>query len=162
MLTRVAYAFVVAGLYATPISAEWKPAGADVEKASKEPQIAAVLATIDRLDAALVADDRAVFSSLMADELVVNNPGNVISDHGATVRLNAIGRISYSKYDRVIEYAGVRDGMVLLMGEELVVPKPPNPLAGQQVRRRFTDLWRNVGGRWLLTARQATIVSPRR
>ncbi|WP_375402839.1 nuclear transport factor 2 family protein [uncultured Sphingomonas sp.] len=162
MLMRIACGLVAAGLYATPTSAEWKPAGAEVRKASKDPQVAAVLATIDRLDAALVADDRAVFSSLMADELVVNNPGNVISDHGATVRLNSIGRISYSKYDRVIEYAGIRGDMVLLMGEELVVPKSPNPLAGQQVRRRFTDLWRNANGRWLLTARQATIIEPRR
>lgn len=134
----------------------------EVEAAARDPRVAAVLDVVRRLDRALVEDDRALFAASMADELVVNNPGDVISDRGATVRMNAAGRISYSSYGRTIEHAGLRGGMVLLMGEESVVPRPPNPLAGQVVRRRFTDLWREADGRWSLTARQATIIAPRR
>lgn len=129
-----------------------------VTTATEDPRIAAVLAAVDDLDRALIDDDHASFAALMADDLVVNNPQNTLSVRGATRELNASGRISYTSYDRTIEYAGLRGDMVLLMGEELCVPKPPNPMAGQQVRRRFTDLWKTENGRWLLTARQAIIV----
>lgn len=145
-----------------PALAEWKAAGPDVRTAAADPRIAAVLAAVNQLDRAVIDDDHAAFAALMADDLAVNNPQNMLSIHGATTQLNASGRISYTRYDRTIEYAGLRDGMVLLMGEELCVPKPPNPMAGQQVRRRFIDLWKNENGRWLLTARQATIVPPAR
>lgn len=49
--------------------------------------------------------------------------------------------------------------MVLLMGEEIVVPKTEDPAAAREMHRRFTDLWKLVDGRWKLTARQATIIS---
>jgi hypothetical protein len=48
--------------------------------------------------------------------------------------------------------------MVLLMGDERVVPK--GAMAGKEVRRRLTDVWKMVAGHWVLTARQATIVAP--
>ena len=70
---------------------------------------------------------------------------------------SAAGQISDSRYDRVIEYAGLRGDMVLLMGEEIVVPRA-GPGAGSEVHRRFTDLWRPEAGRWRLTARQATLI----
>lgn len=146
---------------AAPAPAAWRAGGADVLAQSKDPRIAAVLATVDRLDRAVVEDDHAAFAALMADDLIVNNPQNTLSANGATVQLNASGRISYASYDRTIEFTGLRAGMVLLMGEELCVPKAPNPMAGQTVHRRFTDLWKQENGRWLLTARQATIIAPK-
>lgn len=138
--------------------AAWTPADDEVAAAAKDPRIAAVLAEVDRLDAALIADDRAAFAAAMADDLVVNNPQNRISVHGATLGRSAAGQISYTRYDRTIEHAGLRGDMVLLMGDERVVPKA-GPTAGTEVRRRFTDLWRRDGDRWRLTARQATIVA---
>ncbi|MGH8445995.1 MAG: nuclear transport factor 2 family protein [Solimonas sp.] len=153
------FALVLAATsFSTSALAEWKAAGADVKTAMEDPRVAAALATVSQLDRAVIDDDHAAFAALMADDLVVNNPQNTLSIRGATTQLNASGRISYSKYERTIEYAGLRGGMVLIMGEELCVPKPPNPMAGQPVRRRFTDLWKNENGRWLLTARQATII----
>jgi hypothetical protein len=68
--------------------------------------------------------------------------------------------ISYSRYVRSIEYAGKLGNIVLLMGDERVVPKGSTPLAGKEVRRRFTDIWKMASGRWVLAARQATIVAP--
>ena len=145
----------------SPATAEWQAASDDVTKAAHDPRIAAALAAVDRLDRAVIDDDHAAFAALLADDLVVNNPQNGMSLHGATAQLNAAGRISYASYRRTIEYAGMKGDMVLLMGEELVVPKGANPMAGREVRRRFTDLWKEAGGRWLLTARQATIVPPK-
>ena len=143
---------------ASPACAEWKATGSETIAATKDPRIAEVLAAVNQLDRAVIDDDHAAFARLMADDLAVNNPQNSLSVHGATTQLNATGRISYSRYDRIIEYAGVRAGMVVLMGEEICVPKPPNPMAGQEVHRRFTDLWKEQDGRWQLTARQATII----
>ena len=59
----------------------------------------------------------------------------------------------------MIEYAGLRGDMVLLMGEEIVLPKVPNGATAHEMHRRFTDLWRQVAGAWKLTARQATIIT---
>lgn len=47
---------------------------------------------------------------------------------------------------------------VVLMGEEIVVPRDGSPRQAE-VHRRFTDLWKQVDGRWRLTARQATIIA---
>jgi ketosteroid isomerase-like protein len=140
--------------------AEWKPANSEVAAAAKEPKIASVLEAVNVIDAAVIKDDHAAFAALLAKDLVVNNPQNSISTSGATGRLNASGRISYSSYVRSVEYAGMLGEMVLLMGDERVVPKGDSPMAGKEVRRRFTDVWKMEGGHWVLTARQATIVAP--
>jgi hypothetical protein len=95
-----------------------------------------------------------------APDLVVNNPQNGISIPGATARRDAAGLISYSSYVRSIEYAGKLGDMVVLMGDETVGPKGSAPMAGKKVRRRFTDIWKIVSGRWVLAARQATIIGP--
>ncbi|GGB53205.1 nuclear transport factor 2 family protein [Blastomonas aquatica] len=144
---------------AVPASAGWKAANPDVEKAVADPRIAAALAAATALDRATIADDFAAFAQLLADDLAVNNPQNGVSVQGATAQRNARRQISYSRYDRSIEYAGVRGGMVVLMGEEVVTPKLDGAATPAAVHRRFTDLWKQVDGRWLLTARQATIIA---
>ncbi len=141
-------------------AAEWKAANEQVAAAVKDPDIAAVLQAVNAMDAALLKDEHSAFAALLAKDLVVNNPQNGISISGATGRRNASGLISYSSYLRSIEYVGKRGDMVLLMGDERVIPKGDTPTAGKEVRRRFTDLWKIEGGRWVLTARQSTIVAP--
>ena len=150
----------IALMFTGSAMAEWKAANEQVAAASKEPRIASVLVAVNLMDAALVKDDHAAFAALLAKDLVVNNPQKGISINGATGRRNTAGLISYSGYIRSIEYAGMRGEMVLLMGDERVVPKGDSPMAGKEVRRRFTDLWKMDGGRWVLTARQSTIVAP--
>jgi hypothetical protein len=139
---------------------EWKAANSEVATAAKEPKIASVLEAVNVIDAALIKDDHAAFAALLAKDLVVNNPQNSISIRGATGQRNTSGLISYSSYVRSIEYAGMLGEMVLLMGDERVMPKGDSPMAGKVVRRRFTDVWKMEGGHWVLTARQATIVAP--
>ena len=140
--------------------AEWKAANSEVASAAKEPKIASVLEAVNVIDEALIKDDHAAFAALLAKDLVVNNPQNSISIRGATGQRNTSGLISYSSYVRSIEYAGMLGEMVLLMGDERVVPKGDSLMAGKEVRRRFTDVWKMEGGHWVLAARQATIVAP--
>lgn len=151
---------LVACLNATFAHGEWKAANPDVESAAKEARIAAVLEAVNRIDAALVNDDQRTFTALLDDDLAVNNPQNSVSVRGATANRGSAGLISYSRYDRKIEYAGLRGELVVIMGEETVVPKGNAPQAGRLVRRRFTDLWRPTAQGWKLTVRQATIIPP--
>lgn len=139
-------------------NSRWKAANHEVQAAVLDARIAAVMRAIEKLDAALVADEYAVFAGFLAPELVVNNPLNLVAPRAVVAQLNAAGKFSYSQYERSIEHAAARGEMVLLMGEETVVPKGDSPLAGKTVRRRFTELWRPEGERWLLSARQATVV----
>jgi hypothetical protein len=70
------------------------------------------------------------------------------------------GRISYEPdHVRKVDFAGVRGDTVVIMGEEIVDPIANTPNAGKTVRRRFTDIWKNVDGVWKVTIRQATVTS---
>jgi hypothetical protein len=141
-------------------SPSWKAASEEVSIAARDPRIAAVLDEVSRVDASIIHDDHATFAASLADDLAVNNPLNRVAARGIVEQLNAAGHISYSSYERRIEYAGLRGDMVLLMGEEIVTPKgTTNPWSGRNVRRRFTDMWKQEDGRWVLTARQATVIA---
>jgi len=48
--------------------------------------------------------------------------------------------------------------MVVIMGEELVVPGPGLANAGQKVYRRFTDVVRRENGEWRRDLRHANVV----
>jgi ketosteroid isomerase-like protein len=149
-MSRAIQAVVLALLFvAAPATAEWQAASSEVEAAA-----------MNAIDRAAMGDDPADFAALLADDLAVNNPQNGVSVRGATARRSATGQISYDQYDRIIEYAGLRGDMGLLMGEEIVRPRE-GPGAGTDVHRRFTDLWKQVEGRWRLTARQATVIARR-
>ena len=142
-----------------PASAAWKAGNPDVTTAATDARIAGALAAVNEIDRAAVSDDHAAFAAMLADDLAVNNPQNGVSVRGATAQRSAAGQISYARYDRVIEYAGLRGDMVILMGEEIVLPKAPATASAGEMHRRFTDLWKSVGGHWRLTARQATIIT---
>ena len=156
MLLATSSVFMLEG----SVNAEWKAANEQVTAAANNPKIASVLEGVNGIDAALMKDDHAAFAALLAKDLVVNNPQNGISISGATGRRNTSGLISYSRYQRSIEYAGMLGEMVLLMGDERVIPKGNSPMAGKEVWRRFTDIWKMEDGRWVLAARQSTIVGP--
>jgi ketosteroid isomerase-like protein len=143
-------------LVAMPAAAAWKPGSPAIAAAAGDARIAGALASVDAIDRAAVSDDHAAFTALLTDDLAVNNPQNGVSLRGATAQHNAAGQINYASYDRVIDYAGLRAGMVVLMGEEIVVPRGSD---AREVHRRFTDVWQRVDGGWKLTVRQATIIA---
>jgi hypothetical protein len=64
-LFRIFSCLVSTGLIALGTAgAEWKAANNQVAAAATDPEIAAVLEAVNRIDSALVADDRAAFASL--------------------------------------------------------------------------------------------------
>ncbi len=48
---------------------------------------------------------------------------------------------------------------VIVMGRETLVPNANSPQAGQTVRRRYTNIWIKRNGKWLLTARHASVIA---
>lgn len=131
---------------AEPAPAAWKAGNPDVARAVADARAAGALAAVNGVDRAAIRDEHAAFTASLADDLVVNNPQNGVSVRGATRQRSTAGQISYVRYDRVIQYAGMRGDMVLLMGKEVVQPRALDEVSAQLVYRRFSDLWELVAG----------------
>jgi hypothetical protein len=75
------------------------------------------------------------------------------------------GIINFSTFDRAIEFARVDGEFAVLMGLETVVPRTDAPsaglVAGQAVRRRFTNIWKKEGDTWRLYWRHANVIPSR-
>ena len=91
-----------------------------------------------------------------ATDYVVNNPFNqIVSASAGPIRQ---GRLTYSSFTRDIERVLIHASTVIVMGSETVVPSGASVDAGKTIHRRFTDVWTNRDGKWLLTARHANAI----
>jgi hypothetical protein len=106
---------------------------------------------------ALLRNDTAAMKRNWAPDYVVNNPLNEVVD-ARKGRIQA-GTRTYSSFIRDIERVLIHGNTVIVMGQETVVPSGTAPDAGKTIIRRFTNIWMKRGGKWLLTARQATVIS---
>ena len=107
---------------------------------------------------AILASDKEALSSIWAPDFMVNNPSNtVLKSREEVFQRMDQGIIRYSHYTRQIEGMMVLDGMVIVMGEEIVVPVGVAPMAGKKVKRRYTNVWREIDGKWLVQARHANV-----
>lgn len=106
--------------------------------------------------AALLQNDIPAMQRNWAKDYVVNNPFNVAVD--ASKGPIQAGTLTYSSFEREIERVLVRGNVVIVMGNETVVPSGKSADAGKTIHRRFTNVWMKQGRRWLLTARQASVV----
>jgi hypothetical protein len=92
-----------------------------------------------------------------AADFTVNNPFNVVQD-AATGPIQS-GVLTYSKFERNIEKVIVHDSVIIVMGNELVVPKTaPQGTSHdttQPLKRRFTTVWMRMNGKWMMIARHA-------
>ena len=93
-----------------------------------------------------------------AVDFTVNNPFNVVQD-GATGPIQK-GVLTYSKFERNIEKVLLHDSVIIVMGNELVVPKTAPKGSSydtnQPIKRRFTNVWMRKNGKWLMIARHAS------
>jgi hypothetical protein len=128
--------------------------------ATDDPRVQAALDAQQRLQAAMQSVDIEAVKKIFASDLVVNAPHNgVVHRDNVLARLSG-GQISYEPgSERKIDFAGVRGGSVVIMGEEIVRPIGDAPHAGKIIRRRFTDIWTEMEGSWRLAVRQATIIA---
>ena len=107
---------------------------------------------------ALLRNDIAGMKRNWAPDYVVNNPRNEVIE-ASKGRIQS-GTRTYSSFIREIERVLIHGNTVIVMGQETVVPSGAAPDAGKTIIRRFTNIWMKRDGKWLLTARQATVVCP--
>lgn len=105
---------------------------------------------------ALLRGDLAALQAHWAEDYTVNNPFNqVVKASRGPIRA---GTLTYSSFVREIESVLIHGNTVIVMGRETVVPKGSSPDAGKTIRRRFTNVWMKRKGKWLLTARHASVI----
>jgi hypothetical protein len=130
------------------------------EPSASDPRIVAALNARKRLGVAMLSRDFKAVETIFAPDLLVHAPINMVVNRDNVLARLRSGQISYEPdVEERIEFAGVRGDAVVIMGEEIVHPIGNAPNAGKTVRRRSTDIWRNMDGFWKLAIRQATVTS---
>jgi hypothetical protein len=109
--------------------------------------------------AAILRSDRAALDSLMDDNITVNHPTNrIVKEKKELFDLIAKGVIRYTSFKRFPETFLFFKDMVVVMGNEEVVPAKGAPNAGHSILRRYTNIWLCQNGKWRLTVRHANNV----
>ena len=62
------------------------------------------------------------------------------------------GIINFSSFERTIKFMRIAEDF------DTLKPIGNAPLAGQTVRRRFTNIWKKEGDTWRLWARHANVI----
>ena len=108
---------------------------------------------------AILRKDFGALDKLCAKDFTVNNPrGEISKGNEAVKELIRSGVINYASFVREIEVVLIHGKTVIVMGHETLVPNENSPQAGQTVRRRYTNIWMKRNGKWLLTARHASVI----
>ncbi len=128
-------------------------------------QAAVIEQEIQRLDLAeaeaILRKDFEKFDELCAEDFIVNSSRNeIVRGREAVKDLIRRGVIDYASFDRQIESVTIYEKTAVVMGSETIVTNKTAAEASQTVRRRFTNSWLKRGGKWLLTARHASIIAP--
>ena len=125
-------------------------------------RIVAAMAARKRME---MPKDLKEMEELFAPDLIVNSPINKVVTRANVLERMRTGAIAYEpenaaeKAEGTIEMVAARGDSVVIMGEEVLTPTGNAPFAGKRIRRRFTDIWKPVNGKWVLAIRQATIYS---
>ena len=121
-------------------------------------------AEIRKLDAAqadaILRKDFEALDRLCAEDFTTNSPRyEIVRGREALKDLLRRGAIDYASFTREIETVSIYKKTAIVMGRETVVTNAAAQPA-RTLRRRFTNVWIKRGGKWLLTARHASIVPP--
>lgn len=110
---------------------------------------------------AIQRGDFAALGKLLAEDFTVNSPRNqIVNGREELFALIRNGVTNYASFVREPETMLIRGNTAVVMGAETIKPTGNAPGAGQTVRRRYTNVWMKRNGKWLLTARQASIICP--
>lgn len=98
----------------------------------------------------LESNDTTALKEIWSDDYVVNNAAGKIVNVRNILNLIKSGH-QFPKVERKVEKITFNDDIAIVMGGEVEYG------AGGKIRnRRFTNIWKDDGGRWKLIARQAT------
>lgn len=108
---------------------------------------------------ALLQKDTVTLKLIWSPDFMVNSPFNMVFI-GGQVGLVSAGIISYTSFIRNIEHVMVLKDVVITMGNETVIPSGLDPMAGQTIQRRYSNIWIKEKGNWILVARHANNICP--
>ncbi|HEV7389029.1 MAG TPA: nuclear transport factor 2 family protein [Gemmatimonadaceae bacterium] len=104
---------------------------------------------------------------LWSDQFILNAPNNhvVVGRRAVLDAFLRSGIINFSKFERQTELIRADGPFVIIMGLETVQPIDDAPsaglAAGQLIKRRFTNIWKNEAGTWRLFLRHANVIPSR-
>ena len=107
---------------------------------------------------AILESDTVALRKMWAEDVHVNNPSNTVVNRAQVFDRIKSTFIKYSLYTREQEYYGVYDDVVIVMGNETVIPSGNNPDNGKTIKRRYTNVYKNFDNNWKLIARHANII----
>jgi len=111
--------------------------------------------------------DVSALERLWSAQFTVNAPNNqvVVGKSAVLDTFVRAGVINFSTFERQIEFIRADGAFVIIMGLETVQPISDAPsaglVAGQPIKRRFTNIWKNEAGTWRLFARHANVIASR-
>ncbi len=109
--------------------------------------------------AAIITTGPTADSEHYSSTFVANTPANSIVTGQQMIKNFGAG-FSYKAVEQHLDYAGSHGpDIVVLMGEEVVVPGVGSPNAGKRIHRRFTDVFRKESGEWRYDLRHANVIS---
>ena len=110
---------------------------------------------------AIFEGNAGALDTLMDDDVTVNHPTNrIVREKEGLLDLIRQGVIRYTSFARFPETFLFFKDMVVVMGNETVVPAKGAPHAGKTLQRRYTNVWMKRDGKWRLTVRHANNVCP--
>jgi hypothetical protein len=136
------------------------PAVNGAEPWANDPAVQEVLELRRQGIAAMTSVGASAATERYSSTFVANTPGNAVVTGEQMLQRFAQGAVSYASVEQRLEYAGSHGpDMVVLMGEEIVVPGPGAANAGKRIHRRFTDVFRKENGEWRHDLRHANVIS---
>jgi uncharacterized protein DUF4440 len=120
----------------------------------------------DRERLAALHRDIPALEQLWSEQFTVNAPNNrvVVGRQSNLDTFVRGGIINFSSFERAIEFIRIDDAFAVIMGLETVTPLSDAPsaglVAGQPVKRRFTNVWKQEGNTWRLYWRHANVIRP--
>jgi hypothetical protein len=111
----------------------------------------------------ILAGDAHAEQAFMHPNYIVNSPANRIVRKDQLIKMLSEGQIASDSIERTIEATAITGNVGIVMGREIVKPKPTSELGrlhGEKtLERRFTDVFLFEKGDWHLLARQSTVIS---
>jgi hypothetical protein len=133
--------------------------GVGVQAQNRPSDEPTVRALDDQERIAALKRDIPTLERLWSEQFTVNAPNNqVLIGRGAVMDLVHRGVINFSSFERTVEFIRVDRDLGIIMGLETIRPIGAAPMAGQTVRRRFTNIWKKQGDTWRLFIRHANVI----
>jgi hypothetical protein len=108
---------------------------------------------------AIFKGDTITLQELLPDDHTVNHPtSRIVQEKAELLKLIGDGVIRYTRFERRPEKFLFYKDLVVVMGDETVVPAPGAPNEGKVLRRRYTNGWMLQDGKWRLAFRHANNV----